>query len=141
MTAAERRRVALRRIAADDPQLAARLILMTLPAAAARIPGTLAYVLDLDGIGSYRVSVSAGRARIDDGSRDGDDVDFRLTTDPRTLVDLVTGASGPLGLMLSGRLRIRGKRRQALRLRAMSSADVGLDDVVANGGRLDPDVM
>ena len=143
MTEAERRRTALRRIAADDPELAARLILMTLPAAAARIPGTLAYALDLDGLGSYRVSVSDGRARVDEapaGSRDGDEVDFHLTTDPATLVDLATGAS-PMGLMLGGRLRIRGKRRRALRLRAMSAADIGFAEVLANGGRLDPDVM
>jgi ribonucleoside-diphosphate reductase beta chain len=138
--AARRRRDALRRMAADEPDLAAGLVLMTLPGAAARIQGTLAYVLELDGLGSYRVSVSDGRARVDHGSRDGDEPDFRLSTDPRTLVDLATGTSGPLSLMLSGRLRIRGKRRRALRLRAMSS-DVGLDEVVANGGRLDPDVM
>jgi ribonucleoside-diphosphate reductase beta chain len=139
---AERRRAALQRIAADDPQLAARLVLMTLPAAAARIPGTLAFGLELEGLGAYRIAVASGRARVDAGAAgDGQDVDFRLTTDPRTLVELVTGASGPLALMLSGRLRIRGKRRQALRLRAMSSADAGMDDVVANGGRLDPDVM
>jgi ribonucleoside-diphosphate reductase beta chain len=138
--AAQRRRAALRRIAADDPELAARLVLMTLPAAAARIPGTLAYVLDLDGLGSYKVSVSAGRARVDPATGDGDDLDFRLSTDPPTLVELATGAS-PMGLMLSGRLRIRGKRRRALRLRAMSAGDIGLDEVVANGGRLDPDVM
>jgi ribonucleoside-diphosphate reductase beta chain len=138
--AAARRRDALRRIAAEDPDLAARLVLMTLPAAAARIPGTLAYVLELDGLGTYRVSVSDGRARVDSGARDGDDLDFRLTTDAPTLVELATGAS-PVGLMLSGRLRIRGKRRRALRLRAMSASDIGLDEVVAGGGRLDPDVM
>jgi len=140
-SAAERQRASLHRIAADDPELAARLILMTLPAAASRIPGTLAYLLDIEGIGVYRVSVSAGRARVDAGSRDEEDTDFRLSADPRTLVDLVTGVSGPLGLMLRGRLRIRGKRRRALRLRAMSGADTGLDEVIASGGRLDPDVM
>jgi ribonucleoside-diphosphate reductase beta chain len=140
VTDAERRRAALRRIAAEDPELAARLVLMTLPAAAARIPGTLAYVLELDGLGSYRISVSAGRARVDRASPDGDDVDFRLSTDAPTLVELATGGS-PMSLMLSGRLRIRGKRRRALRLRAMSASDIGLDEVVANGGRLDPDVL
>jgi ribonucleoside-diphosphate reductase beta chain len=141
VSAVDRRRVALQRIAADDPELAARLILMTLPAAAARIPGTLAYTLDIEGLGSYRVAVSGGRARVDDAARLDGDVDFRLATDPRTLVELVTGVAGPLGLMLRGRLGIRGKRRRALRLRAMGGADVGLDEVVANGGRLDPDVM
>ncbi len=34
--ASNRQRAALRRIAADDPELAARLILMTLPAAGGR---------------------------------------------------------------------------------------------------------
>jgi ribonucleoside-diphosphate reductase beta chain len=140
LTPSQRRRAALRRMAVDDPQLAARLVLMTLPAAAARIPGTLAYVLDLDGLGSYTVSVSGGQARVDAGARDGDEVDFRLSADPATLVELATGAS-PMNLMLSGRLRIRGKRRRALRLRAMAADDIGLDEVVANGGRLDPDVM
>ncbi|MGH2762771.1 MAG: SCP2 sterol-binding domain-containing protein [Thermoleophilaceae bacterium] len=140
--AAERRRAGLRRIAEDDPELAARLILMTLPAAAARIPGTLAYALELSGVGSYHVAVSDGRAHVHqaDGG-EHEEVDFRLSADPRTFVDLVTGASGPAALILGGRLRIRGKRRRALRLRAMASADVGLDQVVASGGRLDPDVM
>jgi ribonucleoside-diphosphate reductase beta chain len=141
MTQAERRRAALQRIAADDPRLAARLVVMTLPAAAGRIRGTLAYVLELDGVGTYRVAVTDGRARVDEGARDQDDIDFRLIADPATLVDLVTGASGPLALMLRGRLRIRGKRRRALRLRAMAADDIELGEVLANGGRLDPDVL
>jgi hypothetical protein len=93
VTPAERRRQALRRIAADDPELAARLVLMTLPAAASRIPGTLTYALELDGHGTYRVSVSAGGARVDEGARDGEEVDFRLAADAPTLVELATGAS------------------------------------------------
>ena len=63
---ADRQRAALHRIAADDPELAARLVLMTLPAAAAQISGTLAYQLEIDELGSYRVSVSGGRARVDE---------------------------------------------------------------------------
>ena len=109
----DRQRTALNRIAKEDPELAARLILMTLPGAASKIPGTLTYVLDVDGVGAHRVSVSGGRARVDptaDG--DGHDADFHLHADARTLADLVTGARGPLGLMMRGRLRIRGKRRR-----------------------------
>ncbi len=59
-------REALRRVAAGDPALAARLVLMTLPAAAARIPGELAYVLDVHGVERRRVSVSGGRASVSD---------------------------------------------------------------------------
>jgi ribonucleoside-diphosphate reductase beta chain len=138
---AERRKAMLRRVAEDDPQLAGRMILMTLPAAAARIPGRLDWVLELDGLGSHRVAVADGGARVEAADGDGEAADFRLITDPRTMADLATGAAGPLGLMLRGRLRIRGKRRRALRLRAMSSAEAGLDEVLAGGGRLDPDVM
>ena len=138
----DRQRAALNRIAKEDPELAARLILMTLPGAASKIPGTLTYVLDVDGVGAHRVSVSGGRARVDpvaDG--DGDGADFRLHADPRTIADLVTGARGPLGLMMRGRLRIRGKRRKALKLRRMSAGELSMADVVEAGGTLDPDVL
>lgn len=139
---ADRQRVALNRIAKEDPDLAARLILMTLPGAAAKIPGTLTYVLDVDGMGAHKVSVSGGRARVDRAAdADGDDADFRLQADPRTLAELVTGARGPLGLMMRGRLRIRGKRRKALKLRRMSAGELSMADVVEAGGTLDPDVL
>jgi ribonucleoside-diphosphate reductase beta chain len=137
---ADRQRAALHRIAKDDPELAARLILMTLPGAASRIGGTLTYVLDVDGLGAHRVSVSGGRARVDEATDDGD-ADFRLQADPRTLVDLVTGTHGPLGLMMRGRLRIRGKRRKALKLRQMSSGELSMAEVVEAGGTLDPDIL
>jgi ribonucleoside-diphosphate reductase beta chain len=137
---ADRQRAALHRIAASDPELAARLIVMTLPAAAARISGTVAYLLDIEELGSYRVSVSGGRARVDE-ARDPDETDFRLHTDARTLVELVTGTAGPLGLMMRGRLRVRGKRRRALKLRQMSAGDVSMADVLDAGGTLEPDTL
>jgi ribonucleoside-diphosphate reductase beta chain len=137
---ADRQRAALHRIAAHDPELAARLVLMTLPAAASHISGTLAFHLEIDQLGSYRVSVSGGRARVDE-ERTGDDADFRLQTDARTLIELVTGTAGPLGLMMRGRLRIRGKRRRALKLRQMSSGDLSMAEVVESGGMLEPDIL
>ncbi len=136
---ADRQRAALHRIAADDPELAARLILMTLPGAASKIGGTMSYVLDVAGLGTHRVSISGGRARVDQAD-EAEDADFRLQADARTLVDLVTGTHGPLGLMMRGRLRIRGKRRKAMKLRRMSG-EVSLADVVEAGGTLDPDIL
>ncbi len=117
--AAERQRAALRRMAAEDPELAARLILMTLPAS------PVPYELELDGMGTHR----AGSG----------EPEFRMTTDPRTLAELATGSSRPLGLMLRGRMRIRGKRRKALKLR--KAGQPSLADVVEAGGKLDPDVL
>jgi ribonucleoside-diphosphate reductase beta chain len=136
---ADRQRAALHRIAAGDPELAARLILMTLPGAASKVDGTMSYVLDVAELGTHRVSISGGRARVDQA--DGrEDADFRLQTDAPTLVDLVTGTHGPLGLMMRGRLRIRGKRRKAMKLRRMSG-EVSMSDVVEAGGTLDPDIL
>jgi ribonucleoside-diphosphate reductase beta chain len=139
---ADRQRAALKRMAKDDPELAARLVLMTLPGSAARVGGTMSYVLDVKELGAHKVSISGGRARVDriEGGDDGD-VDFRLLTDAGTLADLATGAHGPLGLMMRGRMRIRGKRRKAMKLRKMSSGELSMADVVEAGGSLDPDVL
>jgi ribonucleoside-diphosphate reductase beta chain len=43
--------------------------------------------------------------------------------------------------MLRGRLRVRGKRRKAIKLRAMSAEPPELGEVVRAGGTLDPDVL
>ena len=139
---ADRTRDALKAMAAEDPQLAARLVLQTLPAASARIPGSLAYDVDVEGLGSWRVSVADGKASVDavDGVEPNGRPDFTLRTDPRTLAELAGGAN-PLGLLLSGRLHIRGKRRRALRLRALGHAQPSMADVVAGGGRVDPDLL
>ena len=137
---ADRQRAALHRIAADDPELAARLILMTLPGAASKIGGTMSYVLDVAGLGSasgFDLRRSRPRGPRPTAPRT---TDFRLQTDARTLVDLATGTHGPLGLMMRGRLRIRGKRRKAMKLRRMSG-EVSMADVVEAGGTLDPDIL
>ena len=132
----------LRRVAQDDPELAARLILQALPAAAGQISGELDYDLAVEGIGAYRVSVADGRARVEplaDGSPGSDGADFALLTDARGLAAMAAGAS-PAWLMLRRQLRIRGKRRRALKLREMG-AEASLAEVVQGGGRVDPDLL
>ena len=123
-----------------DPVLAARLMVMGLPAAAARIPGTLAYDLTIKDIGSWRVSVADGRARVDEISDSDGRSDFRLITDAESFVSLANGAS-PLGLMLRRRLKIKGKRRRARLLRHMNGDEPTMADVVAAGGSIDPGLM
>ncbi|HEX8074576.1 MAG TPA: SCP2 sterol-binding domain-containing protein [Thermoleophilaceae bacterium] len=134
-------------MAREDPELAARLVLMTLPAAAQRIPAPLHYDLSVDQLGSWRVAVTHEGARVEgcaDGGADGDgdgQVDFSLSTDAAGLAALAAGDS-PLRLMLGGRVRIRGKRRRALKLRALSAADdVTLADAVAAGAPVDADAV
>ena len=130
---------ALRRVAAGDPELAARLVLMALPVAASRIPGELDWVLDVHNVGQRRVSVSGGKATVeelDSAAANGKgEPEFNLWTEPATLVEMVTGAARPLRLMLSGRVRIRGKRRRALRLRHMAGAELSMSDAAGSGLR------
>lgn len=113
---------------------------MTLPAAAAKLRGRLAYELAVEGLGTWRVAAADGRVELTprrDGSTAsrpagdgagarapaGDGADFRLETDARGLAELAAGAS-PLRLLLSRRLRIRGRRRRALRLRALGGGEL-----------------
>ena len=124
----------------DDPELATRLIVMGLPAAAARIPATLAYDLTVKDVGSWRVSVAEGRARVDPMTDTDGRADFRLITDAEGCLALAKGAK-PLRLMLRGRLRIKGKRRRARLLRHMDGPEPSMADVVAAGGEIDPDLM
>jgi ribonucleoside-diphosphate reductase beta chain len=132
---------ALDTMAARDPELAARLVLMTVPAAAARVKDTLAYELDVRDVGRYRVSIADGAARLDPADRANGSVDFKLTTDARSLVALARGRS-PLGLAVRRRVRLTGKRRKALKLRAMGAGPPpSAAEIVAAGGELDPDVL
>ena len=131
------------RIAKADPPLAARLMVMGLPVAAARIPATLAYELTVEGVGSWLVSVADGRARVDEvvaPVEPDPSADFRIHTDAESFAKLANGSS-PLGLMLRRRLRIRGKRRRARLLRHMNGAEPTLTEVVEAGGRIDVDAM
>lgn len=129
----------LERLAADDPELGARLVVMGLPAAAARIDDTLAYQLEVEGTGSWKVSVSDGRARVEPGE-DGE-VDFRLSCGPRELVELAAGSASPLKLAATGKVRVSGSRLKALKLRAMGNGGTDMGEVVRAGGRLEPDLL
>jgi ribonucleoside-diphosphate reductase beta chain len=141
-----RAQIALKEMARSDPDLAARLALMSLPVAAQRIHGNLTYDLTVEGWGTYRVSKQNGSATVQEGpersaaERPSGDVSFHVLMDARTLAQMAAGAS-PARLMLDGRLRIRGKRRHALKLRAMADGDLDLAAVLRGGGEVDPDLL
>jgi ribonucleoside-diphosphate reductase beta chain len=121
----DRTRVALAEMARTEPELAARLVLQTMPAA--KLDG-LSYEVVVDGMGSWRMG-------------NGDGPEFTLETDPRGLVAMASGAS-PLGLMLRRRLRIRGNKRAARKLRALSHGpEPTIADAVAAGAPLDADAI
>ena len=86
------------------------------------------------------MTVEDGGARMERANGSGN-VDFTLDTDPAGLAAMAAGAS-PLRLMLQRRVRIRGKRRRAIKLRAMASADgLSMADAVAGGAKLDADAV
>jgi ribonucleoside-diphosphate reductase beta chain len=131
---------ALVRMAENDPELAARLLVTALPAAAASVPGRLDYGLEIDDVGDYSVSIADGAASVAPLAESANGhPDFVLRTDARTLARLAAGAS-PVRLMLGRRLRISGKRRKALKLRHLAG-NVSMRDVMRAGVEPDPDLV
>jgi ribonucleoside-diphosphate reductase beta chain len=132
--------VALRRMAKSDPELAARLIVHSLPAAAATLPADLRWRLSIDGLGDWSVSGApdGGPARVEPASGEPDE-DFALETDAAGLARMAAGSS-PLGLMLRRRLRLHGKRRKALALRRLDP-DAGPRRMARLGVPVDPDLL
>ena len=85
----------MRRMADADPELAARLVLQSLPAAAARPPAGLSYRLELEDLGAWRVEAHGDRAEVSevDGGGDLNGEAFAISTDARTLARLAAGGS------------------------------------------------
>jgi ribonucleoside-diphosphate reductase beta chain len=129
-------------MAESDPELAARLVVHALPAAAASLPEGLSYRLELDGLGAWTVRPRGDRAEIspvDPDSAESDGEAFAISTDPATLAQIASGRS-PLGALARGRLKLRGRRRKALALRRLST-DAGPRDLARLGVPVDPDLV
>jgi ribonucleoside-diphosphate reductase beta chain len=132
---------ALMRMAEADPELAVRLLLQSLPAAAAALPQGLNYRLEVDGLGAWSVRPNGGYAEVAEvpsgAELDGDA--FVIQTDPRTLARLAGGAS-PIPALAGRRLRLRGKRRKAVALRKLAT-EAGPRDLAKLGLPVDPDLL
>jgi ribonucleoside-diphosphate reductase beta chain len=139
----DRTQQALERMATEDPQLAARLFVQMLPAVAQRLEGPLAYELDIEGVGRWRV-VAGGNgdgARVERAGEGGGEVDFTIESGPEGVAALAARQS-PLRLIASGKLRITGKRRRALKLRALADGpEPTIADALAAGAELDADAI
>jgi ribonucleoside-diphosphate reductase beta chain len=132
---------ALRRMAESDPELAARLVVQSLPVAAASLPPGLSYRLELEELGAWRVSSQGDRAEISEvpSGTDLNGDDFAISTDARTLARIASGRS-PIGALARGRLRVRGRRRKALALRRLSQ-EAGPRDLARLSLPVDPDLL
>ena len=132
---------AMLRMADAEPELAARLMLQSMPVAAAGLPAGLSYRLELEGLGAWRIAPNGGHAEVTEvepgGDLNGDS--FAIRTDPRTLARLAGGAS-PIPALASRRLRLRGRRRRAIALRRLSQ-DAGPRELARRGLPVDADLL
>jgi ribonucleoside-diphosphate reductase beta chain len=132
---------ALRRMAESDPELAARLILQSLPAAAANLPDGLSYRLELDGLGAWTVSSLGGRAKVAEvlAGADLNGEAFAISTDAETLAKVASGRN-PVGPLARGQLKLRGRRRKAIALRRLAP-DAGPRELARMGLPVDADLV
>ncbi len=128
-------------MAESEPDLAARLIVHSLPAAAASLPPGLRYRLELEGLGAWTVNPLGDRAEVMEVAGNGDlnGEAFSISTDPATLAQVASGRS-PIGALARGRIKLRGRRRKALALRRLSP-DAGPRDLARLGVPVDPDLV
>jgi ribonucleoside-diphosphate reductase beta chain len=137
----DRTQAALSQMATEDPQLAARLFVQMLPAVAQRLDGPLAYDVTIDDLGTWHVAVdgNGGGARVERGANGT--TDFALHTDAAGVAALAAGKS-PLRLMISGKLKLTGKRRRVLKLRALADGpEPTIADALNAGAELDADAI
>jgi ribonucleoside-diphosphate reductase beta chain len=132
---------ALRRMAESDSELAARLIVQSLPAAAAKLPDGMSYRLELDGLGAWTVSSLGGRVKVAEvlAGADLNGETFAISTDAETLARVASGHN-PLGPLVNGRLKLRGRRRKALALRKLDP-DAGPRELARLGHPVDADLV
>ncbi len=132
---------ALLRMAESEPELAAKLMLQSMPVAAASLPPGLSYRLELEDLGAWRIAPNGAHADVSEvvagGELNGDA--FAVETDARTLALLAGGAS-PLAALVRGRIRVRGKRRKALALRRLSQ-DAGPRELAKLGLPVEADLL
>ena len=128
-------------MANSDPELAARLIIQSLPAAAAGLPEGMSYRLELDGLGAWTVSSLGGRAKVAEvlAGADLNGETFAISTDAETLARVASGGN-PVGPLVNGRLKLRGRRRKALALRKLDS-DAGPRELAGLGHPVDADLV
>ncbi len=128
-------------MAESDPDLAARLIVQSLPVAAAKLPDGMSYRLELDGVGAWTVSSLGGRAKVAEvlAGADLNGETFAISTDAETLARVASGRN-PVGPLMNGRLKLRGRRRKALALRKLDP-EAGPRELARLGHPVDPDLV
>jgi hypothetical protein len=135
-------RGALVKLAHDDPALAGRVLAALLPAQGAVVRGPLSYDLSIGGVGTFAVSITAGRAFVRPVSRPRSraESDFHLRAAPLTLAELLAGVDHRIGRFF-GPARIRGRKRRAKPLHALPTCRTTLAEAARAGAQLEPELV
>jgi ribonucleoside-diphosphate reductase beta chain len=101
----------------------------------------MSYRLELDGLGAWTVSSLGGRVKVAEvlAGADLNGETFAISTDAETLARVASGHN-PLGPLVNGRLKLRGRRRKALALRKLDP-DAGPRELARLGHPVDADLV
>jgi hypothetical protein len=135
-------RGALVKLAHDNPRAAGLALAGLLPVQAVIVEGTLDYDVTIAEVGTFSVTVAAGRAYVVEleQPRGRREAEFHLSGDALSLAELVAGVPHPIR-RFRGPVRIRGRRRRLKPLRAIPGAQLSLAEAARAGARLDPGVV
>jgi hypothetical protein len=135
-------RGALVKLAHDDPAVAGRVLAALLPAQGPVVRGPLSYDLSIGGIGTFAVSITAGRAFVRPITRPRSraEADFHLRAAPLVLAELLAGVDHRIGRFF-GPARIRGRKRRAKALRALPTCTTALAEAAKAGAQLEPELV
>ncbi len=135
-------RGAIVKLAHDDAATAARLLVALLPAQGAAIEGPLAYDLTIREAGTFALSIAGGRASVEpiETPRSRADAEFHLTGDALVLAELLAGVDHRIRRFF-GPVRVRGRKRRAKGLRALSASSIALPDAARAGAKLTPELV
>jgi hypothetical protein len=134
-------RGALVKLAHDDAQAAARLLVGLLPAQWKVIDEPVDYDVTLAEAGTYAVTVTAGAASVRPltGDRGRSEAEFHLRTDALTLAEMLAG-HGPRPRRF-GRARVSGRTRRVRVLQPLHESGLSLAEAVRAGARLEPELV
>ena len=135
-------RGALVKLAHDNPRAAGLALAGLLPVQAVIVEGALDYDLTIAEVGTFSVTLAAGRAYVVEleEPRGRSEAEFHLSGDALSLAELVAGVKHPIR-RFRGPVRIRGRRRRLKPLRAIPGTQLSLAEAARAGARLDPGVV
>jgi putative sterol carrier protein len=77
---------------------------------------TASYRFEIEGAGTWRVNVRGGAVTVEESDAPAD---CMISTDERTFLGIVSGEQNPMGAFMTGKIRVDGDMRLALRLREL----------------------